>query len=190
MKRSVARSKTHSRLPRRKQAARESRAAAPRSAKNPQAGERADAFVVRAAERADVAAVTALDERITGLAKSAHWLELYDRQKKAGQHAGIFLVAIGGGAPVRLFGFIVGEIRAWEFGSAPCGWVYALSVDPGSRLQGVGEALLETMAEEFRAAGIAKMRTMVSRDNLLPMLFFRGEGMMAGPYIQLEKDLT
>jgi len=30
---------------------------------------------------------------------------------------------------------------------------------------------------------------MVARDGLLPLLFFRSEGMMAGPYIQLEKDL-
>jgi len=184
MKRSTARSKTHSRLTRRQEAPRE-----PREPREPRAGLRADAFIVRAAKRADVAAVAALDARITGLAKSAHWLELYDRQQKAGQPAGIFLVAIGNDAPTHVFGFIVGEIRAWEFGSSPCGWVYALSVDPGARLQGVGEALLETMAGKFRAAGVAKMRTMVSRDNLLPMLFFRGEGMMAGPYIQLEKDL-
>ena len=33
------------------------------------------------------------------------------------------------------------------------------------------------------------MRTMVARDSRLPLLFFRSEGMMAGPYIQLEKDL-
>jgi hypothetical protein len=30
----------------------------------------------------------------------------------------------------------------------------------------------------------------VARDNRLHSLFFRGEGMMAGPYIQLEKDLS
>ena len=64
-----------------------------------------------------------------------------------------------------------------------------MSVEPGSRLLGVGEALLESIAGEFRKAGVDKMRTMVTRDNLLPMLFFRGEGMMAGPYTQLEKDL-
>jgi hypothetical protein len=33
------------------------------------------------------------------------------------------------------------------------------------------------------------MRTMVARDNQLHLLFFRGEGMKAGPYIQLEKEL-
>jgi hypothetical protein len=33
------------------------------------------------------------------------------------------------------------------------------------------------------------MRTMVSRDSPQTMAFFRGEGMMAGRYFQLEKSL-
>jgi hypothetical protein len=49
--------------------------------------------------------------------------------------------------------------------------------------------MLEAISAEFKKAGISKMRTMVARDDRLPMLFFRSEGMMAGPYIQLEKDL-
>jgi L-amino acid N-acyltransferase YncA len=57
------------------------------------------------------------------------------------------------------------------------------------RLHGVGSALLEAISSEFRKAGVDKMRTMVARDARLPLLFFRSEGMIAGPYIQLEKDL-
>ena len=41
-----------------------------------------------------------------------------------------------------VLGFIIGEIRAWEFGSTPCGWVFALSVEPKVRLAGVGSALV------------------------------------------------
>ncbi|NNM61345.1 MAG: GNAT family N-acetyltransferase [Steroidobacteraceae bacterium] len=148
------------------------------------------AIVVRPARRADVAAVSAIDAEITGLPKLEHWLELHSRQRRSAAVAGgLFLVAVAAEEPGRVVGFIVGEIRAWEFGSAPCGWVYALSVASGWRLRGVGETLLAAIGAQFRAAGIRKMRTMVARDNLLPMRFFRGEGMMAGPYIQLEKDL-
>jgi hypothetical protein len=57
------------------------------------------------------------------------------------------------------------------------------------RLHSVGYAMLEAISNEFKKAGVSKMRTMVARDDRLPMLFFRSEGMMAGPYIQLEKDL-
>ena len=98
-------------------------------------------------------------------------------------------VSVPTGRPAPLLGFVVGEVRAWEFGSAPCGWVLALSVEPRARLHGIGRALLDVLAEEFRAAGMTKMRTMVARDNRLHLLFFRSAGMMAGPYLQLEKEL-
>jgi GNAT superfamily N-acetyltransferase len=148
------------------------------------------AFRIRPAVRGDVAAISALDLRVTATPKAAHWQELVERHTRPRSGDRFFLVATSSTVPARLIGFIVGEVRAWEFGSEPCGWVYALAVDPDTRLHRVGEALLEAMEAEFRAAGITKMRTMVARDNRLPMLFFRGEGMMAGPYLQLEKDLV
>jgi hypothetical protein len=67
--------------------------------------------------------------------------------------------------------------------------VFALSVEPKARLHGVGRALLDALAAGFKRAGVTKMRTMVARDSQLPHLFFRSEGMIAGPYLQLEKDL-
>ena len=64
-----------------------------------------------------------------------------------------------------------------------------MSVEPKMRLHGIGSALLEAISGEFKRAGVGKMRTMVARDGDLPLLFFRSEGMIAGPYIQLEKDI-
>jgi len=151
-----------------------------------------EAVTIRRVRETDIPHVIALDERITGLAKADYWRDIFRRytQSRAGER--FFLVAA---APEKaseppILGFIIGEIRAWEFGSAPCGWVFALSVDPSARLLGVGQALFESISNEFKQAGVSKMRTMVARDNQLHSLFFRGEGMMAGPYIQLEKDLT
>lgn len=145
-------------------------------------------FTIRPAQQGDLPAVTALDARITSLAKGPHWQDLFERSK-ARQTGHFFLVARSPANPDALLGFIVGEIRAWEFGSAPCGWVYALGVAPDARGFRVGEALLEAIAREFRRLGMTKMRTMVAKQAALPMLFFRAEGMMAGPYIQLEKNL-
>jgi ribosomal protein S18 acetylase RimI-like enzyme len=162
---------------------------APQDSSGASAADRNGAFSVRPARQSDIGAVTALDARITSLSKGPHWQELFDRGNKLRQAGQFFLVATAAGDPPQFLGFIVGEIRAWEFGSAPCGWVYALSVNPDARQLGVGEGLLDAVADEFRRAGVTKMRTMVAKDNPLPMLFFRAEGMMAGPYIQLEKDL-
>jgi ribosomal protein S18 acetylase RimI-like enzyme len=146
---------------------------------------------VRRARAGDIPSVVALDERITGLAKPHYWQDVFEHYGKRCLHERMFLVARQSGAadPAPLLGFVVGEVRAWEFGSAPCGWVLALSVEPRARLRGIGRALLDALAEEFRAAGVTRMRTMVARDNRLHLLFFRSAGMIAGPYLQLEKDL-
>jgi ribosomal protein S18 acetylase RimI-like enzyme len=145
---------------------------------------------VRRARVDDIAAVIALDQRITGLAKPDYWSDIFERYGKRRLEERMFLVAEPAGAETSaILGFIVGEVRAWEFGSAPCGWVLALSVEPRARQRGTGQALLEALSAEFTRAGVDKMRTMVARDNHLHLLFFRSEGMMAGPYLQLEKEL-
>ena len=146
---------------------------------------------VRRVKAADIAHVVALDTRVTKIAKAEYWNDIFSRYGKQQNRQRFFLVAESGAgrSGSEFLGFIIGEVRAWEFGSSPCGWVFALSVEPKARLHGIGSALLEAIAGEFRKAGVSKMRTMVARDGHLPLLFFRSEGMIAGPYTQLEKDL-
>jgi GNAT superfamily N-acetyltransferase len=149
---------------------------------------RDDRIHVRNGTASDIPAVIALDAQVTGLAKPEFWQSLFDERGMRRSDQRYFLIAEppeGG----RLLGFIIGEVRAWEFGSPPCGWVFALSVDPRSRLGGIGSRLLDAIEARFRQIGVQRMRTMLARDNHLIMSFFRSQGMMAGPYIQLEKEL-
>jgi ribosomal protein S18 acetylase RimI-like enzyme len=143
---------------------------------------------IRRAVEHDLAQVADIDHRVTKIAKPEFWDDIFERYGKRRLTERFFLVAEpeDGGA---ILGFVVGEVRAWEFGSEPCGWLFAISVDPKARQQHVGEQLFEALADSFRKAGVAIMRTMVSRDSPQTMAFFRGEGMMAGRYFQLEKSL-
>ena len=88
-----------------------------------------------------------------------------------------------------LAGFIAGEIRAWEFGQPAAGWVVAIQVDPRTRLKGVGTALFEALTGRFREAGVTRVRTLVDRKDHLILSFFRAQGMVAGPSLQLDKQL-
>jgi ribosomal protein S18 acetylase RimI-like enzyme len=148
--------------------------------------EESAAIRVRAAEAADLPAIVALDRRITGVAKAGYW------QWALAHYAGgpaerIFLVAeTPDGA---LAGFIIGEVRAWEFGSPPAGWVFAIQVDTARRLGGVGTQLFETLCRRFRAAGVDRVRTLVDRRDHLILSFFRSQGMTAGPSLQLDLEL-
>ena len=146
---------------------------------------------VRRVQAGDMADVMALDERVTGIAKPDYWHDVFARYGERRLQERFFLVAEPSDAKSRpsILGFIIGEVRAWEFGSEPCGWVFALSVEPRARLHGVGQVLFEAISAQFAKAGVDKMRTMVARDNRVHLMFFRSEGMMAGPYIQLEKEV-
>ena len=146
---------------------------------------------IRRVRESDLEFVGALDESVTNIAKPEYWRDIYLRYAQRRTDERFFLVAeaAGDGGEPSVLGYIVGEVRTWEFGSEPCGWVFAFSVEPGTRLQGIGEKLFAAISDEFKQAGIMTMRTMVARHNQLHMAFFRSEGMVAGPYIQLEMDL-
>ena len=150
------------------------------------AGEAVRALAVRAVRRGDLPEIIAIDAAVTGIEKRNYWHAVFRRYGVAGDAERQFLVAEDGGAVV---GFVIGEVRDWEFGSPPCGWVFAIDVRPDARQRGVGARLLTAISAGFRRAGVTKLRTMLARDNTLILSFFRSQGMMAGPFIPLEMDL-
>ena len=102
---------------------------------------------VRALRPADLDAVVALDAELTGLEKAAYWRDVLAR----------FLARRGGlalgvdredGAP-GLDGYLCGEVRAFEFGSEPCGWIFSLGVRPAAARHGIASALVTEARARF-----------------------------------------
>lgn len=141
---------------------------------------------IRPAEAADLDQVIAIDAEVTGKKKTDYWYELFHRYGAARSRQRLFLVAETGR---EIQGFIIGEVRDWEFGFPPCGWVFGISVRPDARLGGIATRLLEAICAGFRHAGVDQVRTLIARDNSLVLSFFRSQAMMAAPFIPLEKDL-
>ncbi len=134
----------------------------------------------------DLNDIIALDTVTSKDEKSDYWRGIFAHYVTGGKNGRIFLVAEANGKAV---GFIAGEVRAWEFGSPPCGWVFALSVSPNAREGGIGRRLFDEISARLKQAGVTTVRTMVERDNKLTLSFFRGMGMRTGTYIELEKPL-
>jgi GNAT superfamily N-acetyltransferase len=136
---------------------------------------------IRPAQTSDLPAVSALDARLTGSNKPDYWQGMLAPDRH-------FLVAeTEKGA---LAGFIAGEVRAWEFGQPAAGWVFAIQIEPRLRLKGVGTALFDALVERFKAAGVTRVRTLVDRRDHLILSFFRAQGMVAGPSLQLDMDVS
>ncbi len=145
-------------------------------------------ITVRPALQADLARVIEIDAQVTGVTKLDYWYEMYARYGGGiGRQSRFFLVAEGDGGEI--LGFILGDVRDWEFGSPPCGWVFGLSVLPGARESGVATELLAAICERFRRTGVTTVRTLLARDNHLVMSFFRSQGMMAAAFVALELRL-
>lgn len=143
-----------------------------------------DQVTIRNTKPADFDAVMELDQVGAAEEKPAYWRGIFDRYVTAGRAGSIFLIAEISG---EVIGFILGEVRAWEFGSPPCGWVFALSVSPKAREKGVGQLMLKEMCIRLKKAGVTTVRTMVDRENKLTLSFFRSQGLRTGRYIELEK---
>ena len=121
--------------------------------------------------------------------KRDYWVDrLQNLNNKDGSHL-IVVESAKLAHPKKIVGFIVGEVRAWEFGSRPCGWIFAIGVSPDYRVQGIGEKLFDEICRAFKADGANSIRTMIARRDQLNMSFFRAQGMMGGPFIELEKSL-
>jgi ribosomal protein S18 acetylase RimI-like enzyme len=144
------------------------------------------AIRIRPASKPDLADIIRIDEEVSGLSKRNYWKDVFAQMRGRSQSPRFLLVAEDQN---QIQGFILGEIRSWEFGEPVCGWVLAIQVRPKTRLEGIGTRLFSAICEAFRNAGISSVRTIMARDNHLVLSFFRSQGMMAGPFIELEMSL-
>jgi ribosomal protein S18 acetylase RimI-like enzyme len=143
---------------------------------------------IRRLTPADLDAVIAIDARHRGAAVPEYWegvrAEFLNRSRDR------FRVALGAESEGRLAGFLLGESRAFEFGSEPCGWIFAVGVDPDLARHGIASTLLGEACRRFRDAGLPRVRTMVRRSDVPVLSFFRAHGFGAGEFAQLELDIS
>jgi len=143
-------------------------------------------ILIRNAIASDLDAVINLDVVSTEEAKPDYWRSIFSHYVSTVRNDRFFLVAEVGGI---FAGFIVGEVRAWEFGSPPCGWVFALTVSPDAREMGIGKCLFDEISILLKRTGVSTVRTMVDRENNLTLSFFRSMGLRTGRYIELETQI-
>lgn len=148
------------------------------------------AHAIRAIRLEDAAAVARIDAAHTGLDKREWWREVVARyvvpEGAAPQRIG--LVAADPAAD-DVLGYLLGRVGAFEFGSEPCGWIFAVGVRTDRLRAGVAGALLAEARRRFRDRGVRVVRTMVRRDDVPVLTFFRSQRFVAGPFVELELDL-
>jgi ribosomal protein S18 acetylase RimI-like enzyme len=144
------------------------------------------AIRIRSLAKKDLDEVVRIDALHTGEAKREYWQERLRGFLTAGKGRVGLAAEEKGPDGARLAGYVLGEIRAFEFGSMKCGWIFAVGVDPENLRNGVASCLLEEACRRFGAEGVGTIRTMVGRNDVPVLSFFRSRGFVGGPFVQLE----
>ena len=132
----------------------------------------------------DIEAVLGIDEKITGEPHEAQW-ESRILDRITANPLGC-LVAEKGGIVV---GFILADIRGWEFSIPKCGWIEIVGVDPDYQSRGVARALIESLDNYLKMNGVTMIKTMIDWNDGGLVSFFRALGFSRSEFIVLEKEM-
>ncbi|HEY0004181.1 MAG TPA: GNAT family N-acetyltransferase [Pyrinomonadaceae bacterium] len=141
-------------------------------------------MLVRPMTERDIDGLMRIGEKITGLPHSAYY------QSKAAEYikrAPEFCLVAE--QRDRVVGFILGDVRGWEFATELSGWLEVIGVDPEYHGQGVSRALMEELSARFKRAGVQVVNTMINWNDGDLIDYFRAQGFDRGEYVNLVKKL-
>jgi len=141
-------------------------------------------ITVRRMRTQDAEAVLRIDEKIIGLPHEAQW-ESRIIEHLSSNPLGCLVAEMGG----KVVGFILGDIRGWEFGIPKSGWIEIVGVDPEFHAKGVARALIEKLHVYFRNHNVERVMTMVNWNDPGLVSFFRAVGFERSEFIILEKGI-
>jgi flavin-dependent dehydrogenase/ribosomal protein S18 acetylase RimI-like enzyme len=133
----------------------------------------------------DIDEVLRIDEKITGKPHAAYY------ETKAASYISrgpdYCLVAVHRD---RVVGFVLGDVRGWEFAAELSGWLEVIGVDPEYHGRGVSRALMNELSARFKRAGVTIVNTMVNWNDGDLIDYFSANGFERGEYVNLVKNLA
>jgi len=135
----------------------------------------AEQIRIRSLSELDIARITAIDERLTGVYRPEIWER---RDPDASQVA-----ELSG----KVVGFMLADIRGGEFGlEETSGWIERFGVDPDFQGRSLGRKLFEAVVEQMKSQGALTVRTLVEKSDSDLASFLRAVGFKDAPLAALE----
>lgn len=107
-------------------------------------------IILRKMTAQDVAQILDIDRSILGRKRAASWPQKVTRYLEMYYPPLCHVAEIEG----RVVGFILGDVRGWEYALPPGGWIDIMGVDPDYQGRGIGRRLLEAFVEECHRSGM------------------------------------
>lgn len=143
---------------------------------------------VRVMKLQDLDAIAAIDERITGTARTAYYKH---RLQAAESHDAQINASLVAEADGRVVGFLMGTLFFGEFGIPESSAVLdTLGVDSDCQDRGIGSALFEQFRTNMKAAGVEKIYTLVDWNDHGLLKFFGNMGFAPSRRLSLEHPVS
>ncbi len=144
------------------------------------------AVKVRRLAEADIPGLERIEKAITASARTGSLGRNVREQLKSGNAEACLAAEVDG----KFAGFIVGDVRPWEFGEdRDVGWVKVVGVDPAFQGRGVGKALGEALLKHFRDKGVVRVRSLVEWHAGDMITYLKSLGFDRSDLIPLERKL-
>lgn len=143
-----------------------------------------DKVVIRKVTPGDVPAILAIDARIVGRDRAASW------QQRVYRYLEKYFPPVSHVAEVegKVVGFILGDVRGWEYGLPSSGWIDIVGVLPEFQGQGIGGKLVEAFVQECFDRGMKPVHIMARLRDRRLQSFLRSLGFKRGQLVDYEKD--
>ena len=130
----------------------------------------------------DVTKILEIDQKLVGKERSPSWPQRVTRYLEMYYPPLCHVAEVDG----QVVGFILGDIRGWEYALAPSGWIDIMGVAPEVQGQGIGKKLIEAFVLECQQH---KMKThiMVREADARLQMFLASASFHRGGLIEFEK---
>lgn len=141
-----------------------------------------DEVIIRKMVPEDVVKILEVDQKLVGKERSPSWPQRVTRYLEMYYPPLCHIAEIDG----RVVGFILGDIRGWEYAVTSSGWIDIMGVAPEFQGRGIGKKLVQAFALECQQR---KMKThiMVRESDDRLQRFLAEAGFHRGGLIELEK---
>ncbi|MFQ5837268.1 MAG: GNAT family N-acetyltransferase [Thermoplasmata archaeon] len=142
--------------------------------------------IVRSVGEADIPEMVRIEKEITKSSKVGALERILHNYTNYGDPD----LILAAEADDNFVGFLIGEIRPWEFGEdEEIAWIKVVGVDPKYQGRGIGKRLGEAFLRNLKAKGIRKVRTMVEWDSGDLITYFKTLGFDRSNFIALERTV-
>ena len=142
---------------------------------------------IRNLEKGDLSFIVNIEERLTGVARSAYWEKRIEISEAIRPHWASLIAEVNN----QVGGFLLGRAGELEFGlPSSVAWIEIIGVDPAFRGQGIGRALIDRFIESAEEHDVKTVFTLVDSTNQQMADFFKRVGFDQGKMHHFQKVIT